>query len=191
MKIKKLLSLSIICICLSNYTVKADETKPDINVWIDGYGVVVTGVQLSASIPADLVNNRVFIPLRVVLENYYKTWNNYVYDNKQLSVNWDDKTKTVTVPGVFTHVIGTSYVTMVDGLVVDIGVPSYIKDNRTMVSIRLFAEALGDKVLWNDSKRRVDIYTKEAITRYTTAQLGPYLEGGFNLWRSDTGFYDN
>jgi hypothetical protein len=130
---------------------KTDSGK-FIFISIDEMGVSYTDVV------AEIVDDRVFVPLRFIVENLYKPYNTlYGDEDFSLDVRWNEKTQTVTVPNEFKHVIGTSYITYSDGIRLDIGVNSYIRDGRTMVSIRLIGEALGCDVSWDNDNRQVNI----------------------------------
>lgn len=50
----------------------------------------------------------------------------------------------------FTHVIGSSTLTLSDGSVIQMDVPSYVKDNRTMVPAAFIAQLLDYEISWDD-----------------------------------------
>ncbi len=88
--------------------------------------------------------NRSFMALRPISEKAGYT------------VDYDDATKTITVGDKFKHTVGTSYIIMNDGEIIDIGVPSYIFEGTTYVSTRLFSEGLGFDIEYDDKTK--DIY---------------------------------
>ncbi|HBQ27029.1 MAG TPA: hypothetical protein DD791_11595, partial [Syntrophomonas sp.] len=77
------------------------------------------------------------------------------------SVNWDNKTRTVTsVKGNTTVVLSIgSTRPMVNGQVWPLEVPAKIKNDRTLAPLRFVGEAFGGKVDWNDSTRIITITT--------------------------------
>ena len=96
--------------------------------------------------PAEVIDGRAFVPLR------------WISEQMGYQVDYDGASKKVTVEGgLFTHIIGTSMVTMEDGSICNIDVASYIKNDRTMVSLRLFAEALDCTVEWNADDNSVTL----------------------------------
>jgi len=116
-----------------------------------GIGIVVDGTSLDLTeVEAEISDGRVYVPLKFICEAL------------GLDVSWDGTTQTVTVGNKFTHVVGKSYVTLSNGTQKDVQSNSFIKDGRTMVSVRLFAEAIGAGVTWDSSSRTVYISTDGA-----------------------------
>lgn len=91
-----------------------------------------------------------FFPVRAISESLGYT------------VLFDDKTKTINVGDIFTHKVGTTYITMNDGEIIDIGVPSYIDDGTTYVSVRLFSQALGYDVEYDENTKNIWIYSNNS-----------------------------
>ncbi|MFV0504850.1 MAG: copper amine oxidase N-terminal domain-containing protein [Lachnospirales bacterium] len=92
------------------------------------------------------VEGTIFVPFRAVTESLgYK-------------VTWIPEFKIISVGDVFAHQVGTSFVIMQDGTIKDIKKDSYIDTNGdTMVSARLFAEALGYTVRWDGKTETVNL----------------------------------
>ena len=135
----------------------ADYTLRD-QTLIDSYTINKTGGVIKISIngkiatPGDvqpeMVNDRVFVPLRFVAENLGCT------------VNWNKVTQAVTITQgnyVYTHVPGSGSVTRSDGKTTVLDAPSFLENDRTMVSIRLISEALGYDVNWDSGTNTVFI----------------------------------
>ncbi|MDR1538970.1 MAG: copper amine oxidase N-terminal domain-containing protein [Clostridiales bacterium] len=132
----------------------------EVTISFDGHTV------LNEDVAPEIVNDRVFVPLRFVSENLYISANRVLLsanEQLQLIVDWNDATKTAMVRNKFSHVIGSSYVLLDNGTTADVGVNSYIKDGRTMVSVRLISEALGCKVDWDSKNYKVMITTDIAL----------------------------
>lgn len=109
--------------------------------------VFVDNQSISSEYSPEIINGTTFLPIRVIAETL------------GLKVNYDANTKTINVDDKFTHKIGTSYVTLKNGKIVDVGSPSYVRDGRTYVSIRLFSEALGYEVTYDPLSKDIWINT--------------------------------
>ena len=116
--------------------------------------IVLDGTVLDTSeAPPQIVEDRTFVPLRLISQEL------------GYAVAYQSETSLITVgDGVFTHTVGATFVTMADGSVQDIGVQSFIANDRTMVSLRLFASALGCEVGWSSETGAVSIYSPETET---------------------------
>ena len=130
--------------------VLADEA---VTILLDG-----NPITLSSGEP-EIVDGRTFLPLRAISENL------------GMGVDYKAETSLVTISDgngvLFQHTLGTSFVTMTDGNTIDIGVASYIKNDRTMVSLRLFSNAMDIGVQWDGDTRTV------SLTIPTTQELDP------------------
>ncbi|MBC9786624.1 copper amine oxidase N-terminal domain-containing protein [Heliobacterium chlorum] len=90
----------------------------------------------------------VTVPLRTLLEAI----------GPKLTITYDDKTRTVTAKG-FGYVdlkltLDSTYA-IVKGKTVKMDVPPRIKDGRTLIPLRFFAESIDAKVNWNPELRVV------------------------------------
>ncbi|GAU77692.1 copper amine oxidase N-terminal domain-containing protein [Fusibacter sp. 3D3] len=140
-------------------TLSTSSSSEAISVGID---IVVDGVTLDLSeAGAEIREGRVYVPLK------------FICDALDLDVTWDGETETVTVGKAFSHIVGKSYVTLIDGTTKDVQSNSFIKDGRTMVSVRLFAEAIGAEVAWDSSTRTVTIDTDDTTSTSTKTATIP------------------
>ena len=139
----KYLALILLTImALSGFSLAAD---------IEPIKVYIDQMRLDTSeIAPELIDGRTFLPFRLIVEAL------------GMEVSYDAATLTITVgDGIMTHRVGQTFVTLASGETMDAGVPSYIKDGRTMVSLRLFAEALKLEVQWVPESNRVNIISNE------------------------------
>jgi len=116
--------------------------------------IILDGTILdTAEAPPQIVEDRTFVPLRLISQEL------------GYAVGYQPETSLVTVgDGVFTHIVGSTSITMADGSVQDIGVASFIANDRTMVSLRLFASALGCEVGWSSETGTVSITSPQTET---------------------------
>ncbi|SHG39085.1 Predicted glycosyl hydrolase [Thermosyntropha lipolytica DSM 11003] len=138
---KKFTALGLVfCFLLSMlaYPVQASN----INIKIDGQLCTFeTGPQL--------VNNRVMVPVRLVVE--HPSFGGEVF--------WDGTRRKIAIncQGKYLEFYIGSLKAVVDGNIYYFDTPPYIYQNRTYIPLRFFAEALGAKVFWDGSKREVAI----------------------------------
>jgi hypothetical protein len=93
----------------------------------------------------ELINNRTLVPLRAIFEAM------------NAEVNWDQDTQTVTATrnnSTITLKIGSSELNK-DGQSIPVDVPAQIINSRTMVPVRVIAEAFGADVQWNASGKTI------------------------------------
>lgn len=104
--------------------------------------VHLNGNPVSFDVQPVVVNDRTMVPVRAVLEAMGAT------------VSWQSATNAVYAEtlhhGQLRHVIGTQVFTL-DGITHNMDNPSISRQERTLVPIRFFAEALGHSVAWSDS----------------------------------------
>ena len=127
---------------------EAGGTPGQVNVMING-----TCVPFQGAWP-EITNNRTMVPLRGVLEAL------------GAKVDYEDATRTATVTlgeTVLTHVIGTDTITASGGEALTMDVASYVKNNRTLVPVRFFSQALGYEVYWDKDFRTVVLVDKAAL----------------------------
>ena len=134
---------AILIVLLAMATVAfADDT---VTILLDNEPMILSSGQ------PEIVDGRTFLPLRAISENL------------GMGVDYKADTKLVTISNeegtLFHHTIGASFVTMQDDSIIDIGVESYIKDDRTMVSLRLFSNAMDIGVQWDGDTRTVSLAT--------------------------------
>lgn len=108
--------------------------------------IVVNGKVLNNA-SAVIINGRVLVPCRAV------------GDALACSVSWDNNTRTATVQRDKTTLLLTanSNTTYLNGKAITSDVPSTIIDSRLYLPLRLVAESLGAKVIWDDVKYTVSI----------------------------------
>ncbi|WP_211744942.1 N-acetylmuramoyl-L-alanine amidase family protein [Paenibacillus sp. Marseille-Q4541] len=116
------------------------QAATNIKIFLDG-----NQVSLPSGVNAELISNKVMIPIRVVSEEL------------GYSVGWEQKTKTVTIiqdKKVIKMVAGQKTAT-VDGSKINLDIAPVIKKGTTLVPIRFVAEAMGMKVSWNNQTKSV------------------------------------
>jgi len=120
--------------------------------------IYVDGQALSGSDQAVLLEGRVLVPVRVLMESLGAT------------VHWDPELRTVTVTRntgasmklwLDNRLFSYSDATSVTYDVCDVA-PRVI-DDRTYVPLRVVAESLGISISWDDSERRVMVDTARAV----------------------------
>lgn len=109
--------------------------------------IYINGVKQSYDQPPVIDNNRTLVPLRGIFENLGAT------------VNWDQKTQTVTaIQGSKKIVLKMgSKSPVVNGKVVPIDVPAKTVNNRTLVPLRFIGEALGATVNFDSKTNMINI----------------------------------
>ncbi|MCL2356005.1 MAG: WG repeat-containing protein [Defluviitaleaceae bacterium] len=111
--------------------------------------VTINGVLQSFDVPAQLIHGRTMLPLRAIGEAL------------GLDVGFDGATNiaTLTAPGVnISHTIYTAEIT-VNGTVQIFDVSSVTVDGRTLVPVRMLAEAIGAEMEWDAATRTAAITT--------------------------------
>lgn len=110
--------------------------------------VFVNNQSISNEYPPEIINGTTFLPIRPVT------------DALGYDITFDGATKTVYVGDVFKHTVGDTYITMADGEVKDIGIPSYIRNDKTYIPVRLFSEALDYDVNYDNVTKNIWITEK-------------------------------
>ncbi|MGS0763256.1 N-acetylmuramoyl-L-alanine amidase [Syntrophomonas curvata] len=114
--------------------------------------VILDGRQLTFEVSPIIENDRTLVPLRAIFEAM------------GASVDWDNKTRTVTSVKDGTTVIlaiGSTRPT-VNGQAWPLDVPAKIKNDRTLAPLRFVGEAFGGKVDWNNTTRTITITSPPA-----------------------------
>lgn len=111
--------------------------------------VTLDGKVLSFDVPPQIINERTMVPLRAIFEAL------------GASVDWDQKTQTVTsAKGGTTIKLTIDNNTMfVNGAGVTLDTPACVVEGRTLVPVRAISEAYNTKVDWDDKTRTVIIST--------------------------------
>ena len=117
-----------------------------VQVFLDGTRLEFEDVQ------PQIINDRTMVPLRAVAAHF------------GMEATWDEPTATMvfTAPGrTMIHTVHTNII-IVNGQVIPFpepGMNSMIANDRTLMPIRMLAEAIGHDVDWDESTRTVDIWT--------------------------------
>jgi len=114
-----------------------------------GVSVTIDGVAQSFEVAPRIINNRTMLPLRAIAEAL------------GMEVDHERATNTaiLTIDDItVTHVIGTNEIT-VNGETSTFDVASMVVENRTLVPVRMLAEAIGADVEWEPSTRTAVIIT--------------------------------
>ena len=179
----KKLTICLIMMLLCSFMTVAAEDEVN-SAPTDDILVVVNGELIEFDTPPLIEDDRTFIPVRAVAE-----FLNY-------DVSWDDATKTVKITDKDSILTMTIWKTdyELNGEKKQMDAVPFIKDDRTLVPIRLIAESFGCEVDWSEEGQAVIIkkYNKvtvssaeeflESIGDYTQITLS---EGVYNLSEVD------
>lgn len=162
MKTKKLSKKQTIFKALSSAaaTAVALTTLPGCTALAKDVNIVIDGEELNLDVAPQIIDGRVMVPIRGVLENLGAL------------VKWDDETQTVSARKSSKTVsleIGSNDVTLDKGETNDDGsaktetiqtdVAAQLVSDRTLVPLRVISEAMGYSVDWNDETYTVSITT--------------------------------
>ncbi|MEW6425093.1 MAG: stalk domain-containing protein [Bacillota bacterium] len=138
------LLLVIALTCLFQAPTFAEERK-EISVLVDGLPV-------NFDAPPVLQSGRTLVPFRAVAEAL------------NVPVSWDDRTKTVTAAGkeVSLRLQIASQTAYVNEKPVRLDAPPVIANNRTLIPLRFFSEALGCRVAWDGERKEVQVWSGPA-----------------------------
>ena len=116
-----------------------------VTLTIDSAEADLNGVKKALDAPAYIANNRTMVPLRFIAEAFDAT------------VGYSDGVVTIEKDkSVFKTTIGTNEYTL-NGVSKSMDAESVIVNDRTMVPVRVIAEAFGMNVNWNGETREVTI----------------------------------
>ena len=132
----------------------------------DGIPVILNGEQVIFDVPAQIVDDRIMVPMRAIFEAL------------GADVEWVQETSTIiaTAQGQTIIISVGESVIFVDGVVGYMDVPPVIVDSRTFVPLRFIAEALNCWVNWYPDSRTVevlsstDIYTDTNVSEPVRAE---------------------
>ena len=162
MKTKKLSKKQTIFKALSSAaaTAVALTALPGCTALAKDVNIVIDGEKLNLDVAPQIIDGRVMVPIRGVLENLGAL------------VKWDDETQTVSARKSSKTVsleIGSNDVTLDKGETNDDGsaktetiqtdVAAQLVSDRTLVPLRVISEAMGYSVDWNDETYTVSITT--------------------------------
>ncbi|MBP1930588.1 N-acetylmuramoyl-L-alanine amidase family protein [Ammoniphilus resinae] len=107
--------------------------------------LVVEGKSIQTDVAPTLVENRTFVPIRVVATNLNAT------------VQWIEKEKKIEITDSANHitmVVGDK-MALVNSQEVQMDVPPIVKEGRTLVPLRFVGESLGTNVGWEPNTKTV------------------------------------
>jgi hypothetical protein len=124
---------------------------PTVSAQTNGIPVILDGKELSFDVPPSIIQDRVVVPVRAILEAL------------GAHVAWDGSTRTVYAnKGKLDLKIPIGSLTVYkNGIPIHLDVPAVIIQGRTLVPVRFVSEALGEKVSWEN--RSVLIQTPAAF----------------------------
>ncbi len=140
-----------------------------LRLWIDNDKADINGMELAVDAAPFISNGRTMVPLRFIAEMFDF---DVLYDNGKVTISKNNS--------VFETVIGSRSYTM-NGLEKEMDTESVIVNDRTMVPVRVIAEAFGMNVNWNGDERLVTITrgrAKEDFVTVFVAGEGNELEIG-------------
>ncbi|MEC0170014.1 N-acetylmuramoyl-L-alanine amidase family protein [Paenibacillus graminis] len=115
--------------------------------------IFLDGKELTAGqdVPVENVNNSIMVPLRMIAENL------------GYQVNWDQKSKTVTIEqqGKTIKLIVDQTAASVDDKTVVLTSAPLLRSDTTLVPIRFIGEQFGLKVTWDNTAKVVNLITPE------------------------------
>jgi len=111
--------------------------------------VTIDGTRRYFETPVEIVNNRVMVPIRFVIED----------PALQGKVYWDANLQKVAIDcrGKYIELFIGSLQSSVDGKTITIDAAPYISNSRTFIPLRFLTESLGALVDWNNAARQVTI----------------------------------
>lgn len=115
--------------------------------FVNGVEVVVNNWGIAFDQPAFIKDDRTMVPMRKIFEKLGAT------------VDWDEATQTVTAKKgskTISLKIGSN-VLKINGKDVELDVPAFIENDRTLVPVRAISEGLGATVDWNGETQTVTI----------------------------------
>lgn len=120
------------------------------NIITSGPQVTVNGQPVNFDVAPEIKEGRTFIPVRSLAYSLGVTADN---------VSWDGTTSTVTIiSGNFRLNFSIGSTTLIiNDTVQEMDVAPYIKNDRAMVPLRFFAEALGMVVEWEEKTQQVNV----------------------------------
>lgn len=146
---KKILALTMCALALTGVCAYAEN---------DGVTVMVNGTKVEFDSPAEIINNRVMVPVRAVAEalsqevRYYENTKTVGFSDKGL----DKDTTLLKIGSDEVLTLDVSSVAKVEKT----DAAPLIKNNRTLVPLRAISEALDCDVNWDEKTRTVTVESK-------------------------------
>jgi hypothetical protein len=141
--------------------------------------VVVDGIELHADVPPMLIDNRTMVPFRAIAEAL------------GVQVEWQGESRTIlaTSQGTILKLVVGEKAAWINGAAKGFDVAPLIVNNRTLVPVRLFAEAFGARVKWDAATRTAGIWSAVRPMRTLAFYgLGSYEHRGYISRFSDVAF---
>lgn len=125
-----------------------------------GHTVVMNGRAVEFDVAPRIKDGRMRVGFRAVFENTGGV------------VSWTSKTRTATSaqPGLTVEVSIGDRVAKVNGRDVDVGMSPVIKQDRTIVPLRFFAQATGSALNWNGATRVATVSTRPLAVAERSAE---------------------
>lgn len=174
MKIRSLLTLLFVCLLLplAPQTGDAAIFSPTRGAYGTPVTVHVDGRYVGSEVAPLLTNGRVFLPMRAAAEMM------------GANVAWDGRTRCISVAkgGTIAYFFADSTTYYVNGAARTSDAAPVIQNGRTLLPVRVFAEALGAQVDWHSDMLDVAITTGAAtasgpdIPAVIPANLRPAIE---------------
>jgi len=155
MKIK--FAIPLLCILTLAITITAHANAP--------VNITINGDYQDFDVPAQIINDRTMLPLRSIAEAL------------DLTVSHDPATNTATLTqhsNTIIHEIGTATIT-VNGVSATFDTPSTIIQGRTLVPVRMLAEAVNAHVEWQPRTSTAAITTMPPMPHQTRISLNLFL----------------
>lgn len=141
----------------------------------------INGEKITPDVDPVILDDRTMVPLRVVADHLGR------------HVWWDGGNRRVIIsrsaegykPLPSRALTSNCIIIVVDGKEIESDVPPFISEGRTMVPIRLIAEGLGMKVVWDPSLRQICI--DEPIAEPTESVVSPEISEPERIQAIDNG----
>lgn len=139
----------------------------------DGIQVYVNGVRVEFDTEPEIINGRIFVPLRGISEalDIAPSWDS---EAGSVSINYNGCLTTITIGS-------TTATRREEGAVTsaELEAAPYIKDGRTMVPLRFVAETLRMEVNWDEATRTATITSRVSVQ---SGETTPAAEEDFSLF---------
>lgn len=137
---KRLLILAITMLLATAFALPVSARSPAISV-------TVNGAPLALDVPPVVRDGHTLVPFRAIAEEL------------NVNVRWDAAAQTVrATDAIHTLRLRIGHRTAeLNGAAIPVGAPPTIVDGRTLIPLRVFGEAFGCGVAWDENSRRVSI----------------------------------
>ncbi|MBI9011637.1 MAG: copper amine oxidase N-terminal domain-containing protein [Clostridiales bacterium] len=146
---KKLITIILMLILISNLTFAEDLTSTDVSVVVDGELLNTVDLEQNINLPVLIYNNRTMIPLRNTFDMFGISGDQITWDPVERAV------EVVTNNGDNIWMQIDNLVIYFNGKALKTDVPAKIFNNRTYVPIAMVSNLLGTIPEWNAETRTV------------------------------------